>query len=432
MPQSDDLGITRSQGYSFTPLIMLEILRTFGSALMSSSVSNHLLIELGIKESVGSVVSSMFFFGFFFFTMFFGHASDKLGRRNVIILTEGISLFMAALSLIPITNTARLVLFAIYRFIDGGTNGVFWPTVQGYSIFAGRLGKEQKQKFLSGYNFGWNFGVLCGMIGGSIFVYLTGSNYLVFYFNVAIVSLGLLISVKYLKPTFDPFAVNDTPFLQKQTNDQRNESIIPKNQDKQHLNQNSSNNVLIKKIGNLPLYVMISVLLIHAFFDGGIIIFSPLKSKSLQVGTYWVFILGLTKASTQTVSTTQTSKVKDSLAIKGLYLVAPCLVMIWILIALNRSLGVFVVLVALSGMFQGMVYAFCMKITSLKAQNLDSSRPFALYQATMGTGRMIGQLFIGIGAEVNLNFGIWLLIIYDFIALTLFVNKTLALHSNKY
>ena len=145
-----------------------------------------------------------------------------------------------------------------------------------------------------------------------------------------------------------------------------------------------------------------------------------------------MFILGLTKASTQTVSTTQTSKVKDSLAIKGLYLVAPCLVMIWILIALNRSLGVFVVLVALSGMFQGMVYAFCMKITSLKAQNLDSSRPFALYQATMGTGRMIGQLFIGIGAEVNLNFGIWLLIIYDFIALTLFVNKTLALHSNKY
>ncbi len=408
--------------YSFAPVVFLEILRTFGAGLMGSAVSNHLLLELDYEDHIGSLVSSMYFFGFLFFTLIFGHASDKYGRKKVILVVEILAVALGIFYLIPIRNNLSLGFFAFWRFLDGGMNGIFWPTIQSYSIFAGKSGPKRKEEFIKGYNFGWNFGLVLGMVGGALLVYVTGSNYLVFYFNLIVVSAGLMVTIIFLKEVPAAIDVSHLPISQ--------ENEVEGGQDVQ-----PDSGKLVKTFGTLPMYTIIIMLLIHAFYDGGILIFAPIKVNSLLRGSFWVFIIGLLKAIAQTFSTVLFSGYSNEKVVFRLKIATFCLALTWLSMVFTRSLWHVVVLAALSGFIQGTIYACCMKLTSFKAQYESSSRPYSFYQATMGTGRMIGQIVIGFGTIIALNSGIWALLIYDLVAMVYFAYRTRGLnnlgHRNK-
>ena len=379
---------------------------------MATAVANHLILELDYAPWVGSLVAAIFFLGFFTFALLFGHKADQHGPRKVIMLSWTSSLVLGGLCLIPIDSTARLGLFMVWRFFDGGANGIFWPTIQGYSVYANKISQKKKLEFLGKYNFSWNFGFFLGMAGGAIIVYFTQSNFQIFYVSFILTLMGTALGYWGLKS------------IPKSLQKPEEVKTLPINSDLPDATDGPKQESLLRKFEQLPIHLLVLMLLVHSMSDGAIVIILPLKVDGLGLGSHWVFILGMVKLLFQTISTTSMSHVRDRFILPVIYGVLFTMAIVWLIFVFADKIWIFVVLQGISGFMQGTIYALGMKLISYKAQASHSNRPYTYFQASMGTGRMIGPLNIGMGALHSQNTGVWIMIGYSAFAASLFFGNT--------
>jgi MFS family permease len=411
-----------NEHYNLNPVYLSEIIRTFGAGIFSTAAANHLLIELRYDTWIVSVVSALYFLGFLIFTLLFGHISDKFGQKKVMVVGWLVSAVFGGLSLIPITNTFRLILFSIWRFIDGGSTGIFWPTAQKYTIVAEREGLKRKNEFLSKYNFSWNLGFLFSMIGGTLLVYEFKSNYLIFYISFILMILGSLVSIFWLKPVQNQGIMNENLEL----GDKKSENNEVETDQIEY-----SGSTIKPGLDGLQFKYIILILLTHSLTDGAVIIALPLKIVAIGLESYWVFLLNLCKLIAQIFSTTKFSNTKSHSILPFLYITSLSLFIIWLLFSFTLSIWILLILVFLSGLAQGTTYALGMKLMSLKAEKMQSARPYSIFQATMGSGRMVGQLNIGMWSMLSQNAGLWVLSAYDLFAFTYFLVNTKGKYPSK-
>ncbi len=385
---------------------------TFTSGIMSTGVSNHLISELKYEPWIGGFIVSMAPAGFMIFTLAFGHISDKYGQRKVIYFIMVLRLIFSIFYLIPITSDVYLITFGIIFFFDGAISGLFWPTVQQISVLTEQYGGlDLKQKFMSGYNFSWNWGFISGMLTGAIIVFLFNSNYATFYFN----SIGLIFGV-----TFALLFVKDVSNLFKfdYNKNLTSNEFAKANSNPEYLEYHE--NQLNLKLFNIPLYSILLILVIHSLTDGVITIFLTIKIDNLNQGLYWVFILTLIKLCSQMIATTIFSLTKERIIIKGLILAVLTVLITWSLFIFSNDLWTISLLFLMTGIGQGAIYAFVMKLIAYKAGIQKSARPFAFFQTIMSSGRMVGALLFGFTATISFNLGIFILIIYDLFSLIQF------------
>jgi MFS family permease len=385
--------------FSFLPIYILEFLRTTGSGLVATSAANHLIIELQYSPIISSIVSAAYFLGFLSFTFFFGHLSDRFGQHRVIRVLGVVSLILSFIYLIPIKSNFTLGIFFVARVIDGGSNGIFWPTVQKYSTYAGDVGDRQKQQFLSAYNFSFNIGFLFGMLAGAGLVKVSGSNYQNFFWSVLISIIQLVIAYMWLRPK--------RILGQSLTSRSAADPAIP-----------SDSGVDSKKtFPLLPISFILTLLLTHSLFEGAILIYFPLKVEMLMYGSFWVFIIGFSKALSQTIASSiiaffKPKSVSVSLGIGIMGIISSWLAIIW-----AQNVWLIILFIVFSGGFQGLVYVMCMGLMTTQSEYQKSAKPFSFFQAIMGSGRMLGQVIIGMTASISLNTGLWGLLIYDSVIL---------------
>ena len=406
------------RNFEFTPIYIMEICRTFAAGIMATSVANYLILERGFHASQTSVISGAYFAGFMLFTLFLGHIGDHWGQKRALIVLNLLSVVFGFLFLIPIQSDESLISFSIFRFLDGGLNGIFWPTIQKYSVVSHNESKESHQSFLKFYNLSWNLGFLISMLGGNIIVYFTGSNYSNFFVNLGINIIGLVIAIVWLQEIPQSPEKLDIPTSESIDNIQESdlESIDQYSQSLQPQNQPP-----------LKLHQIFLVLLVHAFIDGGILIALPLKITEINKASYWVFGLSLTKATVQTFATTYFSNLRKRILFRSFLGAILGMILGWVLFIPATDLLFLFILLAISGFFQGLIYAIAMQYTSMIAQRQQSARAFSYYQGTMGSGRMIGQLIIGGFSSIRTYLGIGIIIIYDvFVFFATYIKHKLA------
>jgi len=390
----------------FIPFFLLEIIITTTVGSMGTAMSNYLISELNYAPWVGGLIISMTAAGFLIFTLAFGHISDKYGQKNVIIIILIVRLLFSIFYLIPITSNLHLFVFGVIFFLDGGVNGLFWPTIQQISVLTENFGGlKLKRKYLSGYNFSWNFGFIFGMLGGAIIVFLFISNYYVLYLNTIALILGVIISIFFVKDISTIFSANQ-------------HFIEPTGFEKEY--QKDEKNHMGKNLSELPIYSLLLLLLIHSLTDGVITIFLTLKIDLINQGLYWVFIITLIKLFMQMIATIVFSLTKESYLSKGLFISLSMVILTWFFILLSNDLWSLSLFFLISGFGQGIIYSLIMKLISYKAKIRESAKPFSYFQAMMSSGRMIGSLIFGLTTAIFLNLGIILLIIYDIAALIQF------------
>jgi MFS family permease len=393
--------------YSYFPIYLLEFLKVFSVGMMTTASSNHMLLELDLGPGISSFITGLYSAGFMVAALFFGSLSDRWGQHQVLRLTAIMSMIFGGLSLIPITNSFRLWLFALWRFGDGTANGLFWPTVQKYSVFADKYGIREKQRFLGGYNLSWNSGSLFSMILGTALVFLTGDNYQVFYLNFGGAVCGVIVAFFWLQALPE----ENIPLLDEKTKNDSNRTIS-------NSEQELAANILRRSDPKLLLFPMklnYMLLLIHSFTDGAISIILPMKVSLLGFGSYWVFLLGLIKSFIQTIISTTMSQIRPSLIFYTYFAVLITMPFLWISFIFVNQIGWVCVILFISGFCQGTIYALGVFITSIQAHSANSAMPYSLFQATMSGGRMAGPWLIGLGTLFSFYGGLWLIIGYDFL-----------------
>ncbi|MHA1884467.1 MAG: MFS transporter [Promethearchaeota archaeon] len=392
----------------FVPFFLLEIIITSTTGSLATAISNNLISELNYAPWVGAVVVSLTSAGFLIFTLSFGHISDKYSLRNVIIVIHFFRLGCSFFYLLPITSNIHLIFFGLIFFLDGGANGLFWPTIQQISVLTEKFGGLRlKQKYMSGYNFSWNFGYIFGMFAGTIIVYLFNLNYFVFYFNAIGLIIGVIIAIFSVRNMSEIFSANKISGIDSQQNSavKIKEEFIP---DK-HIKVRS-------KLPKFPLYSLLIVLLVHSLTDGVLTIFLTLKIVNINQDLYWVFLITLIKVLSQMIATMVFSFTKKGRIAKLLLLSIIMVLGSWVLISLSDNLLSLALLLAISGFGQGMIYALIMSLISYKARDKNSAKPFSYFQVMMSGGRMMGSLIFGLTSTVFLNLGIIILIFYEIVA----------------
>ena len=388
----------------FIPIFFLEIIITSTVGSLSTAISNHLISELKYAPWVGAIIVSLVSAGFLVFTLAFGHISDKFGQRKVIIFIMigrlGCSLFY----LVPISSNIHLIIFGFIFFFDGGANGIFWPTIQNLSVLTERFGGlTLKQKFLSGYNFSWNFGYIFGMFAGTIIVFLFTFNYNVFYFNAFGLIIGVIIAIFSTKSIFK-FFNNDTLHGSNSQDTPPTKNSAPYIKDEQ--------SSITPRLFKLPFYSILLVLLIHSLIDGVMTIFLTIKIDLINQDLYWVFLITLIKLFAQMVATMIFSFTKKNKIAKFILISISMVAISWILIILSNDLWTLALLLSISGFAQGMIYVLMMNLISYRARDKNSAKPFSYFQAMMSSGRMTGSLYFGLTTTIFLNLGVIFLILY--------------------
>ena len=421
-----------SKKSNYLPIYLLEIFLTYSMGILGAAVSNHLLLELFYEPWIVSLISAMSAFGFLVFTLTLGHISDKYGQKLIFRILFIFKLFFHLFFLIPIKSNTHLVIFGIVNFLNGGLNGIFWPTVQSISVLAEKKGGvKEKNRFMSGYNFSWNFGFILSMILGSIFVYITNSNYQVMWFMLIGSILGLIISFIFLEDynSFENDPQKEVSYLTgvgdtdvQNINELQN--VLEKQNEKGIEKGNENINHIFEKI----LFVsIILILATHSLTDGAHPISVPLKLTRLGISSFWVFLLTLFKGIPRGISTTLFSHLKEE-KIKNYMIISITIITFsWIAFIFANKIYILIIIMIVSGTAQGCIYALGMKIMSIKASKMNSSKPFTYFQATMSGGRMLGPLIIGFTSTISVYFGILILIVFDIVSIIQFVvyfNKT--------
>jgi hypothetical protein len=313
-----------------------------------------------------------------------------------------------ALYLIPITSHLSVILFAIVFFFDGSFVGMFWPTVQNISVLAEKKGGLLlKNKFMSGYHLGWNLGYLLGMILGTVVLYITESNYNCFILGLIGAMIGSFVAWTTIQKPLSELSNVTSDLSQNITN---------------HIPNHMSNQKSLKDMNPFtyfPFYCILMAMLTHSLIEGSLVIILPIKVGAFP--DFWVFLLGVFKLVTQIISTTRFAFLSEHKILRVLVYALGVLFLVWLTLIFLEDIWSIAIAMAISGFVQGIIYALNMKLTSYKAKEMKSAKPFSYFQSMMSAGRMIGPPIIGFGAMISISIGISILVIYDGITLVLFI-----------
>ncbi len=367
--------------------------------ITNTAVTNILLLEMNYPTYVGGIMAALSNLGFILFIAIFGNLADRMPRRKALRILLVIGLFIAFTRFIPLTTVPNLVVFGACHLVEGGITGLFWPIQQSYTIIAQEEGIKQRNRYIAGYNLGWNSGVIFGFLLGFFLVDFWGTNVICFWVNLITAGAMVLIVFtvvfdhkKDLLPKLPPDSGDrdreDFPTLEKVTQKPRPASYL------------------------FPVGLILPILLVHSFADGSLQILVPLKIKAFGLASAEVYLLSFFKYLIQTFSSVIGPRFRES-HIHHFLLVCPILIAgAWILFGISSTFPLAILAVALSGLVQGFLYANGMKAITQKTTEINSSKLFAYFQFTMGFGRMSGPFVMGILAGLAFAAGLSVLVVF--------------------
>ena len=158
-----------SVNYRAWPIFLLTFVRLFYVSIFERALSNYLLFDINIKESVLGFISSTGALTYIIAPIFGQFITNKfLGTRNALILTSILTPFLTGLQIIyPVAwflITCRILL--------GLTLGFFWPNCLNLLSKWQRISSiEKSKKNFAFFNLSWNSGFISGLLVGFLWAF---------------------------------------------------------------------------------------------------------------------------------------------------------------------------------------------------------------------------------------------------------------------
>jgi len=317
-----------------------------------------------------------------------GRISDRIGRRNTLLIATTSNFAIACFFLIvviTVQSTRDLWLIAfiiILRLMEGVANGFFWPILQAsLSDVSLNCCNGEKADFeaisrrgMSTYNLGWNLGVLFGQVLLSFITFWNIDMALV----VPVVSQGLnlIIVIKWFhvpKNIAGRAPVMETP-----------EEIKSGN-----------------KHGHVNMHVLTLLLgLIFIFMYGFGLGDLSTSTTNLYEAQGFGALVGFTEAARLACQGFTSSKVRlhKHLVQFKLVLVSGLLVVIFVIMAFLSDIfiiSVFIALFACSGLLFGILYAESMNLVVMSGSTAKRGLLMGMFESFIGLGFFIGPLLAG-------------------------------------
>ena len=371
----------KSSYWRFWPVICIAFLYPLNASMVGLAIPIFFWRQNVSIEMIGFIVAGQAL-TYSFSPILLNKISDRINRRrSVIIGVVGVCcaqcVYFFTLEPIP---------FLISRMIEGFMMGFIWANLQ--SSISDNT-EHDHTKYIARYNFSWNFGILSGFLFGMIFLYFVDVLEYIFYIAPIIMIFNSVIAILFLQESTNVNPVVD--------------------------NLNNENIGEIKgNIGDLTKYsipIILPLLLIIAYCFARLNanFLYPLKSEILGFEAYTVYLLAFFGFSTQVISITLTSyfSLKFLKRIPIISLIG--IIIISILFAVNSNIIIFIVLFLILGFFTGVLYGSCMKLIVALNVKKNTSKYSGIMESTIGFGFLIGPIFTGLIAGVDINLAFYTL-----------------------
>jgi len=163
-----------SINYQAWPVFLLAFVRLFYVSIFERALSNYLLFDIGIRESVLGFISSAGAITYIFAPMLGQIITKKyLGTRNALILTSILTPFLTGLQIIY----PEAWFLITCRILLGLTLGFFWPNCLNLLSKWQRISSIKKsKKNFAFFNLSWNSGFISGLLVGFLWA-ITWSDF---------------------------------------------------------------------------------------------------------------------------------------------------------------------------------------------------------------------------------------------------------------
>jgi len=140
---------------------------------------------------------------------------------------------------------------------------------------------------------------------------------------------------------------------------------------------------------------------------------------------YKVYLLAFFGFSTQIISITLTSYFSLKLLKRIPIISLIAIIIISILFGINTNILIFIVLFLFLGFFTGVLYGSCMKLIIALNVKKNTSKYSSIMESTIGFGFLVGPIFTGLIASININLAFYSLsvIFFGFLIVILILTR---------
>ncbi len=374
--------------WRFWPVILLTSFYTVDSSLIMIGIP-ILFFQRGISVQIIGLLSAAQIIAYCFSPILFNKVSDKLGRKNSIMLS------MVGVSITQITYFFILdpLVFFIARFFEGLFLGFFAPNLQASISDNPSL---DHSKYLSKLSLSFNSGSLVGLLFGALFLFFVNNMLYVFYIAPILIIANAVIAIVF----FQESTKFNNPNSIKQSENIDESSLVL-------TGPSITNDVKY----HIPVIIPIIILFGFSFAIGSANFIYPIKSETLGFQPYSAYFLSFFATLAQTLSTYQTSLWAPK-RLKLTSLISIILTsLIIIAFGINEFFLGFIILFVIIGFLAGVLYGSVLKFFMILNLTNKTSKYSSIMESLTGISYFTTQITAGIIGGLRLEFAFFTLAI---------------------
>ncbi len=374
-------SVVDSQKWRFWPVLCLAFFYPVNSALLAAAIPLY-YYRIGVYVELIGFLAAATTITYCFSPIIFIKISNRIGRK------KGIFAAMAGTGLAQATFyiTLNPIAFFIARLVEGLMMGLFWSNLQA-SISDNAL--FDHDKYMSKYNFSWNFGNVCGFLIGTLMLFFIDDLKIVFYVAPAFVFTNIAIVLLFFQEA-QKISNGGTNAERKK----QGESENPQKRKPKSMNE-------LKYF--IPVAIPILYVSAFAIAKAMVTFLYPIKSEILGFETYTVYFLSFLSLIAQLISTSSVSKfsIKNMVRITLVSLVGVAVVLY--IFSVTNNYFAFIALFLATGFFGGALYSAGQKIFLLLNVKENTSKYASMLESVIGAVYLTTPIVAGFIAAIDIN-----------------------------
>lgn len=387
--------------YRAWPVFMLAFVRLFYVSIFDRALSNYLYFVIDINESTLGFISSVGAIAYIFAPIIGQIITRKIGTRNALIIASLITPILTGLQIIYFEP-----LFLITCRISLGLSlGIFWPNCFNLlSKWQSVSSVEKSDKNFRNFNFSWNLGFIFGLLIGFVWAF-TLNDYFAMIISWSFTFLLIPIS----------FFIKEDPHSNQGTTPQP-ENALSDEATNNNTHSNSNTKLMIFPI--IFSWISIAILTISK----SIFIFGyPVFLKNFEFPSYWTYLVQCGLQFMQILGLTLINSV-NLYKRKLISLISTVsLIFISVTIVIFGNLLYISIILAVSGLFLGLIHGLAMKIMLEYGSVENTTKYSTINEILVGMGFGITPIIAGYVFEVNIYAAFVFVAIFGLFALTLLI-----------
>jgi len=386
------------------PIFMLAFVRTFYTSIFERALSNYLYFVIDINESTLGFISSVGALAYMFSPIIGQVITSRIGNRNALILSSVIT---------PLLTGLQMLYFEPWFLITcrigiGLSLGLFWPNCLNLiRKWQSVSSVEKANRNFRNFNFSWNFGFIFGLLLGFYWTFSL-SDYYAMIFSWSITFLLIPISI-FIKED------SHSPPSNEETENKSEQAISQKNTNDKTRKISTTSLIMFPMLFS---WIGITVLTVSKsiFLFGYPVFLKTFGMPSyltyiVQCGLQFTTVIGLTLINS---ISTYKKKITSLISIIMVIFMSSTIVLFGNLLYIS-------IMIAMSGLFLGIIHGVAVKIMLEYGIEENTSKYSTINEVLIGMGFGLTPIIAGYVFEVNIHASFVFIAFFGLFALALFI-----------